>query len=649
MKRAPKPPPFAVSPPVSDIAQGKLGIAEFEDTLPLAVTFDHVLSKAEKATLQKLYTAWTGRIVKESRAADDSGEDFTRFDALFVGDKAIQGGAARFVAAHASCLWLVNELAKTKGVVAVTFGDPPEAGAPLASAATTEPPPEIAALELVHEGRRHASLCFTLAFYAVKPLQASPRAVLAAWEAFLALGARDALRLWGTETTAPIKKKAVTAATLGTLGKWLAKGAPKREYLAFEADSGPTYQDAPRWKFQVWSQWTERKDAHFVRMSIPFQLGVDRADAMAKLAADLFATGAFRSGLAGPCWEFGTFSSYLRDENGHDHACRLAERYPAIDLAEVINDALSVGVDGIKNVGWLTFLDDAFAREVGATGERVGEGIMIRASAKPTLDGKVEAKIVAQLAPLVARTLPRLQRLDTSADDELHTTAFRLRLAPWPELATMRGHAGVGQALLRAAQQGDVEGARATFGRCLDALAALQGLTLGKTTIDAPEMRRALVASRIREIFQYVAHACAAATANAKRDPERGKAQLALAVEMASAAVALPDAPAALYATLVERGTPYVFSGLLPTALAAKDRASLERHVDAAAKRAHEEPAIHHVLARAFVFLGDHERAVDHVELAQGTWEDAKEMKTEAPLAALAKHPRFLAAFKKKR
>lgn len=643
-------PAFRVYPKLADLRRGKLGVENFEDTLTLAIEFDHDLSNTEKAAIAKLYAAWTKRIVKESREADDDLEDdFTRFDTLFVGDKGVQGGASRFIAAHESCAWLVGELAKQRGVVSVAFGDPPDDGAPLTTAPSVddEPPPELAKLEVIgKDGVRQSSLCFTITLYGTKPLQSSPAALLAAWRRFLALVPPGRLALWGTETTAPMNKKRVTESTLGLLEKWVAKGAPKREYLAFEIDDGPTYSHAPRWRFNVWSKAGEQEDAHFVRLAMPIRLGLERADEMASLACELFASNTFRSGIAGPCWETGP-----EDEPGHTHAVELAALYPAIEIAEIVNDSLAVGRDGIKNVGWLTLLDDRFVAELGGTKrlaelpvqlEPAGKGVMLRAGPVPTLEaGGGESAVFAAVATLVARTLPRLRWLSTPRDQDLHTTAFKLRFAPWPELAVARAHAGTAEALLAAAQRANEPDARAAMRRCLAAITELRGLRTDTPVVaDHPEARRELVDNQLRHLYGYIQYAAAAAASSKHRE---------LAIHLYESALAQPGAPATLYGELQIRDDPYVLGGIIPTAIAANDRPTLERHLAGAAACAADEPAIHHALARAYTFLGDHERAIDHVELAQKTYEDAKELKTDSPLRALAKHPRFIAAFKNKR
>ncbi|HEY5936578.1 MAG TPA: type VI immunity family protein, partial [Kofleriaceae bacterium] len=392
-----KEPSFAVFPTLAKIAAGSFGVEQFEDHLALAVEFDHVLSKAEKATIKKLYAGWCDRVVDESRRADDDGgESFERFDALFIGDKAAQGGASRFIAAGESSAWLVGELSKLRGVVRVAFGDPPEGGAPIATSTVDDtPPPEFTKLELVHEKTRMAALTFAISLYGAKPLQKSPQAVLACWQKFLAIVPPGKLTLWGTETTSPMNRKQVTTSTLALLDKWLAKGAPKREYLAFDIGDEPTYSDAPRWQFVVWSRFADKEDAHFVHLAMPFHVGLARADEMAELARELFATGAFRSGTAGPCWSAGCFSSWTAEGNGALHACRLATTYPAIDYQDTVDDSTAVGIDGIKGVGWLTLLDAKFAAAVGgkkalarvATVSDAGSGVMLRAGDTPTLEG----------------------------------------------------------------------------------------------------------------------------------------------------------------------------------------------------------------------------------------------------------------------
>jgi hypothetical protein len=648
-----------VFPRLAELRRGKLPDVEYEDWLVLAIELDHAMTKAEKARLAKLYAGWCKRITAESlRADDDGGEDFTRFYPPSITDKLVQGGASRFIAAHESCAWLAGELAKVRGVVSVAFGEVPEAGAPIAQTATTDdtPPEDLAKLELVHEGVRKASLCFAITLYSDRALQKIPAAALAAWHEFLALVPPGRLHLWGTETTAPMNRRAVTQATLGTLDKWLAKAAPKREYLAFSIGDEATHQEAPRWAFDAWSHYADPEDAHFVHLAVPIRVGLERADAMAELARRLFATGAFRSGIAGPCWRCAPASSYDRVANGHFHAATLAPSYPGIDLVAVVADATCVGRDAIKNVGWLTLLDAGFVDELGgakrlAKGlpksvriEPAGKGVMIRAGALPTLDATGgERAIVAKVAPLLARALPRLRWMSLPDHVATSTHAYALRLAPWPELELVRAHFGVATGLLAATRTDAIETTtRAALESWRAAVAALRGaVTTTPAVVDHPAVRAKLVADELRHLFTYLEYAGHALLTTGHP---------ALALELFEAAVAIPAAPATLWGHLRIRQDPaYLLNGLLPAALAAGDRGALERHVAGAAERATANPELHHALARAFVALGDHPRALDHVELAQAAYADAKAMKTEPPLAPIAKDPRFIAAFKPKR
>lgn len=620
------------------------GDLDFEDTLHVVIEFDHVLSKSEAAKIRTLYASWAKRIESESRKIEDEYDGSQlRVDALFVGDKAVTGGASRFIAADKANVWLVGEVKKLKGVTSIVFGDPPDDGKPLLAVASPideTPPAAIAKLEPVGEKKvRAAALSFSLAFYTDKPLQKSaPGAVLTAWHEFLDLGARGRLKVWGTETTAPIDRKPVTETTLGLLDKWLQKGAAKRPYLAFMASDAASTEQGPRWKFEVWSVADEDEDAHAIRISLPIRFGLERADDMVALARKLFATGAFRSGIAGPCWECGIFSAYRELGNAHLRAVALASKYPAIDLANTLDDVGAIEHDGIQNVGWLTMLDKRLAADVditavrqiaGVTVEGVGKGVMIRAGATPTLEGKLERRIFEHLSPLVARTTPRLASLSIEGSEALHTFAFKMRLGDVPELAVISKYAGCATALLEAAQKGKAAEAKTQLKRCLEAIAKLRAMeTDDEGLADVIKTELAV----IEENIGYAGYG----------------AKPALAFELLEAAVKMAAPPAELYGKLQIRDNPYVLSGLIPAALAIKNKAALNRHVDAAAKRASESPAIHHALARAFVFLGETERAIDHVELAQSSYGDAKELKTDKPLAPLAKNPRFVAAFRVK-
>ena len=625
---------------------GEPNVREYEDTLQLVIELDHVLTKPERAKLSALYDRWCRDIRAESKRADDDLDDevdFHRFEPLFLGDRAVSGGASRFISASESSALLIQRLAKLRGVTRVTFGEPPDTGTPLEAAPDDEPPAKLAKLELYDdENARMATLGFAITLFSSKPLQQAPKAVLACWNAFRALMGTNRLTLWGTETTAPMNKKPVTASTLELLDKWLAKNAPKRGYLAIELGDGATYMDAPRWQFNVWSG-AGAHEGHFVRLALPYHIALSRADELAELTRTLFATNAFRSAQAGPAWNTGCFSRSHRAGNPHEHAVALSAKYPGIDLLQVVNDAHAVKSDGLKGVGWLTLLDAKLVAEVGGahklprsiTLSSAGRGTMFRCGATPTLDARGgERELVNKLGPLIARTLPRTRWLHVASDDEVKSLGFRLRLALWPELALCTRASSLGDQLLQAVRESPAA-ARAAWAKCARALRELAAIKLGATPIDHRAARAELVQHRISDIFTKVGYAHVAA-----KPP--------LALWLSEQALRLPGAPAALYADLRVRQDPdYVLGGALPAAIAAGDHAALRRLVGPAAARAKEQPDIHHALARAYVVLGDHPRALEHVASAIATYPDAKAMRDETALAPL-RGPDFKALFRTK-
>ncbi len=644
-------PSFRVFPTLAKIAAGDLGVMEFEDHLSLAIEFDHVLSKAEKAAIRKLYASWADRVVDESRRADDGdAESFERFDALFIGDKGVQGGASRFISAGESSSWLVGELGKLAGVVSVAFGDPPEGGTPIANATVDDTPPkELLALELVHDKARMAALTFAISLYGAKPLQSSPAAVLACWQKFLALVPPGKLTLWGTETTSPMNRKQVTTSTLGLLDKWLAKGAPKREYLAFDIGDEPTYNDAARWRFVVWSKYDDKEDAHFIHLSMPFHVGLARSDEMAEVARELFATGAFRSGTAGPCWNPGCFSSWTAVGNGALHACRLSAKYPAIDYQDTVDDSTTVGIDGIKGVGWLTLLDAKFAAKVGKSSlakvakvSAAGTGVMLRAGDTPTLEGRPLRTVFAKLASLIEPTIPRTRWMSVSENDEVHSLGFRVRHAPWPELALSLECAGYGKEILDAARANDEAKTKKVFARIAAAIKKLRATkATTRVPVDDRKSRHDLLEHRISDLEAHVGYAASTA-AKTKR--------WSLALWLYQQALALPGASPTLYAALqIREHAHYVLGGVIQLCVDARDKTALARHLPAATRAAKDQPDIHHALARAYIFLGDQAKALEHVRLGIATYEDSDEFKHDAVLEPIrADIKKLLRGHKKK-
>jgi len=219
-------------------------------------------------------------------------------------------------------------------------------------------------LELTEEGVRWVSLTFGVTLYTNVLFSEIPESVLGCFGKFLELCPQDHLRFYAT--TNMRRHKPVTKRTFGMLETWLKPGAPPREDIDLELKDGEVYQDAPKFKFKVCagekgSIMYEVKNANLISMAFPAEWGIERTEEMLYFVKELCSLFPFQSGHAGFSFECCRYAARASET----HAWEKSMRHRGIDISRVPKNAIAVGQDALKGVGWLTILSKPFIERFG--------------------------------------------------------------------------------------------------------------------------------------------------------------------------------------------------------------------------------------------------------------------------------------------
>jgi WD40 repeat protein len=124
--------PFALEPSFEELVGGSLRLGDYDDPWALIIEYESSIHAAEKQAIEKLYAAWGKRLIRASvhseghrseASAMKAGIPLARIYPLSIEGKHATGGASRIVEARSACVWLVEQLAKRKGILRVTFGE----------------------------------------------------------------------------------------------------------------------------------------------------------------------------------------------------------------------------------------------------------------------------------------------------------------------------------------------------------------------------------------------------------------------------------------------------------------------------------------------------------------------------------------------
>lgn len=227
-------------------------------------------------------------------------------------------------------------------------------------------------LSLEIGGKTFVAPCFGIVLYTSENLSRHPDAVQGALQTFERLCPRDLWSWYRTENMS--KRQRVTARTGGLLSAWLASGAPARDTIAIDINTGTDWDTTSEFNFSVYGEEIDpdpdNVDARWIYLTVPLAFMVDRLQELEQAAMSLFESLPFVSGYAGPVLE----GSLYRERESQRFAWATAMRYRGFDFCDAHSDCNAVAHDGLKTVSWLTFLGQALTAEFGGTaalGKRV--------------------------------------------------------------------------------------------------------------------------------------------------------------------------------------------------------------------------------------------------------------------------------------
>ncbi|HSI49047.1 MAG TPA: type VI immunity family protein [Ideonella sp.] len=289
--------------------------------------------------------------------------------------------------------------------------------------------------------------CFGIALYTGEMLSKHGDAVLKAFERFGQWVPASELRWYITETMN--KRKQVTAKTLNLLPTWLRPGAPRREYIALDLNGGKEWWESSDINFSVFGQEEDAPalslgDANWVRMSFPLGWMLDRLPELEAQALELFASMPFVSGSAGPMFEL--CPSYRMESQRF--AWPTVMRYRGFDICDPEADCGGVRSDGLRSVGWLTFLGTRLADEFGGAAglrlrlaktveiQELATGLCLKAGSRPALGdwGTGERltdyeSVFRACEPAIERMAQRYSPMDLGQDEKEKTRRLMRRYA----------------------------------------------------------------------------------------------------------------------------------------------------------------------------------------------------------------------------
>jgi hypothetical protein len=255
---------------------------------------------------------------------------------------------------------------------------------------------QIPRLELVQDDIPIVRLTFGIAVYMSEPLTAFRKEVVEAYDRFLSIVGKQGVRQYATQTMT--KHKALTPRALSMVPTWFAPDAPKSETYGIELTDAVPFNAAATTKIHIaGSQPTDagrQATASLVRYVFPASWGIDRAGELLEITKGLCDLLPFRCGYAGYGFEYSKYFTRVALE----HAWAQSMHHPGIDIQDNVNDTLAVKFDGIRGVGWLTMIDDAFVKELGGppkvtlcTTIPVKGGLIIKAGDAPDI-GEINRK-----------------------------------------------------------------------------------------------------------------------------------------------------------------------------------------------------------------------------------------------------------------
>lgn len=290
---------------------------------------------------------------------------------------------------------------------------------------------------------RITALVLATTVFFESPVSRVSAAILDAWNAYLAWCPPSSLNFYSTETMAEHKR--ASKKTLDMLPAWLAPGAPRRNILSFEIKDGSTFDEAPRWMFDLLAIDGD-EDPSMLQIAVPYEVGAEDPQRMHAFTGALIHRLDVTHALAGYAM---TVSQY-EEEASHTFAWARSMRHRGVDILLSEADRVTVGKDGVKGAGWLTYINGprvaalggeaalrgALDPAVGVT--PIGSGLLLQAGPRPEIGDQnrqetlpLYRSVFAAIEPLTTKAFDRALDLVLEDDDEATqlTLRWRRRLA----------------------------------------------------------------------------------------------------------------------------------------------------------------------------------------------------------------------------
>lgn len=206
------------------------------------------------------------------------------------------------------------------------------------------------------DGVRLVTIGLGFSLYIREPLSSCASELLRFHDAFVhEYPPPGILKFYATENMRQHKR--ITKATLSMLPTWLKADAPPREYVCLQMKDGDHHQSAPHHKVEVYgiearSKLFNRGRANIVSLLIPFVTEAAGQEKFRDKFIEACSGFPIQSAIGGLTFE----CSRYEKESSQTHAWSQSMRLKATDICRIPEDAIAVGVDGLKGIGWLTAL-----------------------------------------------------------------------------------------------------------------------------------------------------------------------------------------------------------------------------------------------------------------------------------------------------
>lgn len=244
--------------------------------------------------------------------------------------------------------------------------------------------------ELHEEGVRLTSLVLATTVFFDGSMREHADDLLAAWNGYRSWCPQESMNFYSTETMS--KHKAVTQRTFGMLKAWFAPGSPERSIISFEVKDGKTYDETPRWLFDIVGIEGDLEEPALLQIAVPYTTDpavVGRLRVFTGALIERLDASHAVAGVALAC-------SPYEEEAAQTFARAKSMRHRGVDILLREADRVTVGRDGVKGANWLTFIDQARVQRLGGEGE-------VRAALDPAIElTSINGGLLMQAGPAPA-------------------------------------------------------------------------------------------------------------------------------------------------------------------------------------------------------------------------------------------------------